>query len=55
MNETYAELARGLADALMRYARERDADTRKIIAEMQHDLCQLRRGELKELTAEPTE
>ena len=45
-SEKYSGLARNLADTLMRWARERHADDQKQIAQLQTELCKLRRDEL---------
>ena len=44
--------ARNLADALIRWARERRDDDKREVAWLQHELCQARR---KELAAVPEE
>ena len=54
-DELYANIARTLADALMHYARDRDADSQRTIAEIQRDLCQLRRKELEATPVEPAD
>jgi hypothetical protein len=46
IDESYLALARDLADALMRFARNRHTDDQKEIGALQHTLCQLRREEL---------
>jgi hypothetical protein len=46
----YTQLARNLAEALMRYARDRRTEDQKEIGVLQHQLCQMRRIEL---TPEP--
>jgi hypothetical protein len=51
MDESFAMTARTLADVLMRYARDRYDDDKKAIAQLQTELCRLRREELeKEIT-----
>jgi hypothetical protein len=52
-DDRYAAIARSLADALMRYARERRMEDKKDVAQAQFELCQLRREELKELPENP--
>lgn len=47
-NERYAELARTLADCLMRFARDRSPEDRTNISWAQSQLCRLRREELEE-------
>jgi hypothetical protein len=46
-DDVMARLARDLADALRRYARERRSDDRQQIARLQTELCATRRQELK--------
>jgi hypothetical protein len=48
MTDNYVLIGRDLADALMRYARDRRDDDKKIIASLHRDLCVLRRAELAE-------
>lgn len=45
LDGTYAGMAREMADALMRFARERRDEDKKQIAWMQYELCALRRKE----------
>jgi hypothetical protein len=45
-SEKYSDLARSLADTLMRWARDRRPDDQKGIAQLQTELCALRRHEL---------
>ena len=47
----YAAIARGLADSLMIYARERRDEDKKNIAILQTELCAFRRAELFDLAA----
>lgn len=44
----YVRVGRNLAEALMRYARERRSDDHKEVGALQHTLCQMRRAELAE-------
>jgi hypothetical protein len=46
MTESLANVARDLADALQHYARERHAEDRTRVAELQTQLCATRRVEL---------
>jgi hypothetical protein len=46
IDDQYCQLARDLADTLMRWARHRDSNDQKQIGALQTALCQLRRREL---------
>jgi hypothetical protein len=46
-----AQAARALAARLHRYAKERDEESRKAIASLHHELCDLWRTELAEIEA----
>jgi len=50
----YAGLGRELADALIRFARDRRTEDQKDIGWLQHELCRLRREELAEQTEQPS-
>jgi hypothetical protein len=50
-----AAIGRRLAAALNRFARERDDDTKKKVAQAQTDLCAAYRDELTEQPPPPTE
>ena len=42
------QIARALADALLDYAYTRKDDDKKRVAQLQYELCQLRKAELKQ-------
>jgi hypothetical protein len=48
-DDQFAMTGRALADVLMRYARARHDDDKKAIAQLQTDLCRIRRDELSAL------
>jgi hypothetical protein len=45
MGDRLAEIARQLADALMKFARSRDDNDKKHVAQLQTELCAARRAE----------
>jgi hypothetical protein len=48
-DDQFAMTARTLADTLMRWARDRHDDDKKGVAQLQRELCRLRRAELSDL------
>jgi hypothetical protein len=46
-DESWASLARMLADALIRYAKERGDAEKRVIAELNTEMCAARRAELE--------
>ena len=46
----FLEVARSLADALSDFAYTRKDEDKKRVAALSHELCQLRKAELKEQT-----
>lgn len=54
-DKAMADLARALARALCGYARDRDNDHKKQIAQLHTDLCAAYRAEIAERTAAETE
>jgi hypothetical protein len=46
LQELYHQLGADLADVLMRWARDRRDDDKKLIGQLQRDLCMLRRAEI---------
>lgn len=51
-NAKLAGIARQLAVALMRYARDRDPEHKKMIAQLQTELCAAHREELDQIPLE---
>lgn len=49
----WARIGRDLADALMKFARERGPDERKVVAALETELCAERRAELNAPPDEP--
>jgi hypothetical protein len=52
-DDQWAQLARDLADALMRLARERGDTEKKLVAALHTEMCRERRAELERPPSEP--